>query len=153
MQLSLANTLLGNHVASQAIWLQSFLHHRMINMCKHSLAVIWRASMATISDIGLSAVINILTAIAFLLAFAFLRLQPINDRVYFPKWYLRGMRVSPVTSGAVVQKFVNLNMRSYLKFLSWMPAALNMPQDELINHAGLDSVVYLRIYLTGYVFS
>jgi len=76
-------------------------------------------------------------------------LQPINDRVYFPKWYLRGMRDNPITSGAAVQKFVNLDARSYLKFLNWMPAALKMPQDELINHAGLDSVVYLRIYLTG----
>ncbi|OEL29986.1 CSC1-like protein [Dichanthelium oligosanthes] len=104
--------------------------------------------MATLNDIGLSAAFNVLTAIAFLLAFAFLRLQPINDRVYFPKWYLRGMRDSPI-SGAAVQKFVNLDARSYLKFLNWMPAALKMPQDELISHAGLDSVVYLRIYLTG----
>ncbi|WVZ99815.1 hypothetical protein U9M48_045061 [Paspalum notatum var. saurae] len=105
--------------------------------------------MATFSDIGLSAGFNVLTAVAFLLAFAFLRLQPINDRVYFPKWYLRGMRDSPISSGAAVQKFVNLDARSYLKFLNWMPAALKMPQDELINHAGLDSVVYLRIYLIG----
>lgn len=107
--------------------------------------------MATIYDIGVSATFNVLTAIGFLLAFAFLRLQPINDRVYFPKWYLRGMRDNPISSGAAVQKFVNLDGRSYLKFLNWMPAALKMPQDELINHAGLDSVVYLRIYLTGYV--
>ncbi|XP_062232345.1 CSC1-like protein At3g21620 [Phragmites australis] len=105
--------------------------------------------MATITDIGVSAAFNVLTAIAFLLAFAFLRLQPINDRVYFPKWYLRGMRDSPIFSGVAVQKFVNLDARSYLKFLNWMPAALKMPQDELISHAGLDSVVYLRIYLTG----
>ncbi|XP_062180675.1 CSC1-like protein At3g21620 [Phragmites australis] len=105
--------------------------------------------MATISDIGVSAAFNIVTGIVFLLAFAFLRLQPINDRVYFPKWYLRGMRDSPISSGSAVNKFVNLDARSYLKFLNWMPAALKMPQDELINHAGLDSVIYLRIYLTG----
>ncbi|PUZ56342.1 hypothetical protein GQ55_5G288900 [Panicum hallii var. hallii] len=105
--------------------------------------------MATIKDIGLSAVINVLGAIAFLLAFAFLRLQPINDRVYFPKWYLKGARESPSHGGTFVRKFVNLDMRSYLKFLSWMPAALKMPEDELISHAGLDSAVYLRIYLVG----
>ncbi|AQK92675.1 Calcium permeable stress-gated cation channel 1 [Zea mays] len=105
--------------------------------------------MASLGDIGLAAGLNVLTAVAFLLAFAFLRLQPINDRVYFPKWYLRGMRDNPIVSGAAVQKFVNLDARSYLKFLNWMPAALKMPQDELINHAGLDSVVYLRIYVTG----
>ena len=107
--------------------------------------------MANIKDRGLSAAINILGAIAFLLAFAFLRLQPINDRVYFPKWYLKGARESPSHGGTFVRKFVNLDMRSYLKFLSWMPAALKMPEDELISHAGLDSAVYLRIYLVGYV--
>ncbi|KAL6621222.1 hypothetical protein ACP70R_033654 [Stipagrostis hirtigluma subsp. patula] len=86
--------------------------------------------MAKIEDIVLSAAVNILGAILFLVAFAFLRLQPINDRVYFPKWYLKGARESP--SHGV-----------------WMPAALKMPEDELISHAGLDSAVYLRIYLIG----
>lgn len=107
--------------------------------------------MATLRDIGFSAGLNILGAVVFLLAFAFLRLQPINDRVYFPKWYLKGARESPSRGGTFVGKFVNLDMRSYLKFLSWMPAALKMPEDELISHAGLDSAVYLRIYLVGYV--
>ncbi|XBJ06851.1 hypothetical protein VPH35_012451 [Triticum aestivum] len=105
--------------------------------------------MATIKDIGVGAAFNIVTATIFLLIFAFLRLQPINDRIYFPKWYLKGMRDSPSSAGAAVTKYVNLNVRSYLKFLSWMPAALKMPEEELIEHAGLDSVVYLRIYLTG----
>ncbi|CAO2165137.1 unnamed protein product [Urochloa humidicola] len=105
--------------------------------------------MADLRDIGLSAALNILGAITFLLAFAFLRLQPINDRVYFPKWYLKGARESPSHGGTFVRKFVNLDMRSYLKFLSWMPAALKMPEDELISHAGLDSAVFLRIYLVG----
>jgi len=107
--------------------------------------------MATIKDIGVGAAFNIVTATIFLLIFAFLRLQPINDRVFFPKWYLKGMRDSPSSAGAAVTKYVNLNLRSYLKFLSWMPAALKMPEEELIEHAGLDSVVFLRIYLTGYV--
>nr|XP_018673709.1 PREDICTED: protein OSCA1-like isoform X2 [Musa acuminata subsp. malaccensis] len=105
--------------------------------------------MASISDIGLSAAINFLSALAFLVAFAVLRLQPINDRVYFSKWYLKRIRSSPTRSGTFVQKFVNLNLRSYLKFLEWMPAALKMPEPELIDHAGLDSAVFLRIYLIG----
>lgn len=105
--------------------------------------------MATLQDIGLSAAINILLAIAFLIAFAFLRLQPINDRVYFPKWYLKGVRSSPSRGGNIMSKFVNLDMRSYVKFLGWMPAALKMPEPELIEHAGLDSAVFLRIYLIG----
>ncbi|CAM0958466.1 unnamed protein product [Alopecurus aequalis] len=105
--------------------------------------------MATVYDICVAAGFNIVTAVVFLLVFAFLRLQPINDRVYFPKWYLKGMRDDPSSAGAAVTKYVNLNLRSYMKFLSWMPAALNMPEDELIEHAGLDSVIYLRIYRTG----
>ncbi|KAK8642223.1 hypothetical protein V6N13_011578 [Hibiscus sabdariffa] len=105
--------------------------------------------MATLSDIGVAAGINLLSAFIFFIAFAILRLQPFNDRVYFPKWYLKGLRSSPSRSGAFVKKFVNLDFRSYLRFLSWMPEALKMPELELIDHAGLDSAVYLRIYLIG----
>ena len=107
--------------------------------------------MATLIDIGLAAAISIISAFIFFLAFGFLRLQPFNDRVYFPKWYLKGLRSSPTHSGAFVRKFVNLDFRSYIRFLNWMPAALKMPEPELIDHAGLDSAVYLRIYLLGYV--
>ena len=48
-----------------------------------------------------------------------------------------------------MRKFVNLDWRSYLGFLNWMPDSLKMPEPELIDHAGLDSAVYLRIYLIG----
>ncbi|KAG9145214.1 hypothetical protein Leryth_008974 [Lithospermum erythrorhizon] len=105
--------------------------------------------MATLGDIGLSAAINILSALVFLVAFAILRLQPFNDRVYFPKWYLKGLRTSPTQSGAFAKRFVNLDWRSYIKFWTWVPDALKMPELELIDHAGLDSAVYLRIYLLG----
>ncbi|MCL7025521.1 hypothetical protein MKW94_001808 [Papaver nudicaule] len=105
--------------------------------------------MASLADIGVSAFINILFAFLFLLGFAFLRLQPINDRVYFPKWYLTGGRTSPRHRGNFVGKFVNLNFKTYLTFLNWMPQALRMSEDEIINHAGLDSAVFLRIYILG----
>ncbi|XP_057852682.2 CSC1-like protein At1g62320 [Cryptomeria japonica] len=105
--------------------------------------------MATLGDIGLAAAINILAAIVFLLAFAILRLQPFNDRVYFPKWYLKKARDDPTSTGALIGKFVNLNYKTYFKFFSWIPDALKMPEDELIDHAGLDSAVYLRIYIVG----
>ncbi|KNA03663.1 hypothetical protein SOVF_207000 [Spinacia oleracea] len=105
--------------------------------------------MASVRDIGVSAGFNLLSAFVFLLAFALLRIQPFNDRVYFPKWYLRGLRSSPLHTGAFVSKFVNLDFKSYLNFLNWMPDAIKMPESELIEHAGLDSVVYLRIYLIG----
>ncbi|CAN1326638.1 Calcium permeable stress-gated cation channel 1 [Linum perenne] len=107
--------------------------------------------MATVVDISVSAGINLLTAFIFLLAFAFLRLQPFNDRVYFPKWYLKGLRHSPSNAGqGAVSRVVNLNFSSYLRFLNWIPDALKMPELELIEHAGLDSAVYLRIYLLGF---
>ncbi|KAL2320924.1 hypothetical protein Fmac_029893 [Flemingia macrophylla] len=104
--------------------------------------------MASIADISVSAAINLLFAFAFLLAFAILRLQPFNDRVYFPKWYLKGIRGSPKGS-TVVKKFVNLDFNTYIRFLNWMPAALHMPEPELIDHAGLDSAVFVRIYMLG----
>ncbi|XP_075495416.1 hyperosmolality-gated Ca2+ permeable channel 1.2-like [Primulina tabacum] len=105
--------------------------------------------MATFKDIGIAAGFNILFAVAFLVAFAILRLQPFNDRVYFPKWYLKGLRCSPINSSVLMNKFVNLDWRSYIRFLNWVPDALKMPEPELIDHAGLDSAVYLRIYLLG----
>ncbi|KAH8512205.1 hypothetical protein H0E87_009429 [Populus deltoides] len=105
--------------------------------------------MATLADITVSGAINVLSAFIFLLAFAILRLQPLNDRVYFPKWYLKGVRGSPSRSGALVRRVVNLDFRSYIRFLNWMPEALKMPEPELIDHAGLDYAVYLRIYLMG----
>lgn len=106
--------------------------------------------MANLGDIGVSAVINILSAFAFLLAFALLRIQPINDRVYFPKWYINGGRTSPRNSGYFVGKFVNLNFKTYLTFLNWMPQALRMSESQIIDHAGLDSAAFLRIYLLGF---
>ncbi|KAI3453862.1 hypothetical protein Pfo_010525 [Paulownia fortunei] len=105
--------------------------------------------MATLGDIGVSALINILSAFAFLLAFAVLRIQPINDRVYFPKWYIAGKRSSPRNGGGVVGKIVNLNIKTYFTFLNWMPQALKLSESEIIRHAGLDSAVFLRIYTLG----
>ncbi|XP_031393802.1 CSC1-like protein At1g32090 isoform X1 [Punica granatum] len=105
--------------------------------------------MATLQDIGVSAFINILSAFAFLLAFALLRIQPVNDRVYFPKWYFARARKSPRRAGNFVGKFVNLNFTTYLTFLNWMPQAMKMTEAEIIDHAGLDSAVFLRIYTLG----
>lgn len=105
--------------------------------------------MGSLADIAMAAAINILSAIAFLVTFAILRLQPVNDRVYFPKWYLKGIRTSPGRGGNAVTKFVNLDIKTYIRFLNWMPAAVRMPEPELIDHAGLDSAVFVRIYLLG----
>ncbi|KAL1192528.1 CSC1-like protein [Cardamine amara subsp. amara] len=106
--------------------------------------------MATLQDIGVSALINLFGAFLFLIAFAVLRIQPINDRVYFPKWYLTGDRSSPRrTDGTIVGKFVNLNFKTYFTFLNWMPQAMKMSESEIIRHAGFDSAIFLRIYTLG----
>ncbi|KAI4298738.1 hypothetical protein L6164_032261 [Bauhinia variegata] len=72
--------------------------------------------MATLGDIGIAAAINFFSTLMFFLAFDILRLQPFNDRVYFPKWYLKGIRTDPVHGGAFVRKIVNLDWRAYLGF-------------------------------------
>ncbi|KAK9716130.1 hypothetical protein RND81_06G212900 [Saponaria officinalis] len=105
--------------------------------------------MASVADIGVSAAINIATTFIFLLAFALLRIQPINDRVYFPKWYYNGKRKDPINSRNFVGKFVNLDCKTYLTFLNWMPQALHISEFDLVSHAGLDSAAFLRIYLLG----
>ncbi|KAL6502847.1 hypothetical protein OROHE_024015 [Orobanche hederae] len=105
--------------------------------------------MASLQDIAASAYINLVSVLAFLMGFAFLRIQPVNDRVYFAKWYKEGIRSSPRSSGTLLKKFVNLDFSTYLMFWTWMPEALRMPENELIDYAGLDSVAYIRIYLLG----
>ena len=107
--------------------------------------------MTSLADLGVSAGINILSVFVFLVAFAILRFQPINDRVYYPKWYLKGARHDGKTSFRSLSSIINLNWKVYTKFLVWMKEALNMPEAELIQHAGLDSAVFLRIYILGYV--
>ncbi|KAJ3681651.1 hypothetical protein LUZ60_014224 [Juncus effusus] len=103
--------------------------------------------MATLQDLGVSAFINLVSAFVFLILFAVLRIQPVNDRVYFPKWYITGSRTRSALRG--VGKFVNLNIWTYLTFLNWIPGALRMSESEIIKHAGLDSAVYLKIYILG----
>ncbi|MQL98343.1 hypothetical protein Taro_031036 [Colocasia esculenta] len=107
--------------------------------------------MATVGDIAVSAFVNILLWFVFLAAFAFMRIQPVNDRVYFPKLYIAAGRKNPRSGEANwVWKHFSLNVGSWLgAFLGWMPAALRMSQADIIRHAGLDSAIYLRIYILG----
>ncbi|KAI5067274.1 hypothetical protein GOP47_0017802 [Adiantum capillus-veneris] len=79
---------------------------------------------------------------------AILRFQPVNDRVYNPKWYTMGVRASKRV-GRSLTSIVNLNWKVYLHFLNWTRDALHMPEPELIEHAGFDSAIFLRIYILG----
>lgn len=62
-----------------------------------------------------------------LLHLLYFKYSQLNGRVYFPKWYIEGLRGSPLSSGAIVGRIVDLDFRSYSKFLNWMIAALQMP--------------------------
>lgn len=125
-----------------------------------------------ILDVVTAAWINIVTSIGLLLAFAVLKNQPMNARVYYPKWFLRGQRQKvtgelnaglrkfpPTTTiahdqvrsphGQPMNRFVNLNVKSYAHVMDWIWTTLRMPETELIEHAGLDSAVLLRVFLLG----
>ncbi|KAL2613464.1 hypothetical protein R1flu_025156 [Riccia fluitans] len=109
--------------------------------------------MATFAEIATAALVNLLTTFLFLLAFSILRLQPQNARVYYPKWYIKGVRKSSGQKGGAkrlqLSHYVNLDYKAYLKLLTWMWDAIRMPEEELIGHAGLDSAVFLRLFLLG----
>lgn len=105
--------------------------------------------MTSLADLGVAAGVNILSALVFLMAFAVLRFQPINDRVYYPKWYIKHARQAIKRGGRSLSNIVNLDWRVYLHFLEWTGKALRMPEPELIEHAGLDSAIFLRIYILG----
>ncbi|KAF3790737.1 CSC1-like protein [Nymphaea thermarum] len=105
--------------------------------------------MTTMQDLAVPAVINILVTFASLLAFALLRSQPINDRVYLPKSYINGRRKSTRSSEGLGPKLVNLKLTTFLKFLNSIPEALEKEKKDIIKHDGVDSAAYLRLYLLG----
>ncbi|CAN7059653.1 unnamed protein product [Brassica oleracea var. botrytis] len=70
--------------------------------------------ISSINEIGVAEAINIVTSIAFLIAFAILRIQPVNDIAYFPKWYLKGLGTSSIQTGGFGSKFINLDFMSYV---------------------------------------
>ena len=44
---------------------------------------------------------------------------------------------------------IELSWRKYLSSFNWIKVALDMPERELIEHAGLDAAVYLRTFKLG----
>jgi len=111
-----------------------------------------------ILDVVTAAWINIVTSIVLLLAFAVLKNQPMNARVYFPKWFLNGkkQRAGAVggfeyrsSSSNPIGRFVNLNIQSYAHVMDWIWTTLRMTEGELIEHAGRDAAVLLGVFLLG----
>jgi hypothetical protein len=111
-----------------------------------------------ILELVTAAGINILTCVAFLAGFALLKNQPLNTRVYYPRWFVNGEedRLSDFVrlgnkKGSVTGQYVNLNWKSYAHVMDWVVITLRMPEEELIQLVGLDSAVFLRIFRLGYV--
>ena len=111
--------------------------------------------MTSLIDIAMSALINCCTAIVFFLCFIIFQVQPLNDRVYHPKLYFKDnqRKGSPSRRShrRYCERYFENECRSYLLSFKWIWTALRMSEENLIEHAGLDAVVYLRIYQIGYI--
>lgn len=110
--------------------------------------------MSSVQDIVTSLTINSVTSVALVAAYAVLKNQPINTRVYFAKWVKMGSEAGPMncnTKGRRIGRYINLNLRTYIHVMDWIRSSLRMPEAELIDHSGLDSAIYLRMLLLGYV--
>lgn len=99
---------------------------------------------------------NTLLSVAFLICYAVLKNQPLNLRVYFPRLYVRGEEeglneyVACQSGKGKLAQYVNLNWRSYLRGFNWIWLSLKKTEEQLIEDVGLDSTVFLRIFLLGY---
>lgn len=109
--------------------------------------------MTSLTDIGISALVNCSSALFFFLCFIIFRVQPLNDRVYYPKLYIKDnqRKGSPTsrTHRRKMEQYFETKCRPYFMSFSWISTALRMSEQNLIEHAGLDAVVYLRIYQIG----
>jgi len=119
-----------------------------------ALKLTWK--MTTLRDIGVAALVNIGVSILFLVSYVFLSLQPVNDRVYYPKLYIEGIRKGRPRASPrqlkPLEKYFNLEFYQYFNLVGWAKSALLKNENDLIQHAGLDSAVFLRIFLVGLVF-
>jgi hypothetical protein len=81
--------------------------------------------------------------------------QPVNDRVYFPKLYIKGVRKGRPRASPrqlkPIEKYFNLEFYQYMRLFEWAKSALRKNEDDIIQHAGLDSAVFLRVFLVGLV--
>jgi hypothetical protein len=108
--------------------------------------------MSSIQDMLGGLAINSATSVAMICAYAVLKDQPINRRVYYAKWVKMGVDAGPQNANPKnrrVGRYINLNLRNYLHVMDWIKHSLSMSEEELIHHAGLDSAIFLRLLLLG----
>ncbi|WZZ80974.1 LOW QUALITY PROTEIN: hypothetical protein YC2023_101546 [Brassica napus] len=112
IQESFVFTSFGKHLTPQLCLNLSFLSSLFSRKVKTKYYL--HTPISSINEIGVAEAINIVTSIAFLIAFAILRIQPVNDIAYFPKWYLKGLGTSSIQTGGFGSKFINLDFMSYV---------------------------------------
>ncbi|CAM6106765.1 unnamed protein product [Calypogeia fissa] len=109
--------------------------------------------MTSVEDIVTSLIINSASSVALICAYAVLKNQPVNTRVYFARKAKMGLQDAgpdgPNQKNRRVGRYINLNPRSYIHIMDWIRSSLKMSEAELIEKAGLDSAVYLRMLLLG----
>ena len=100
-----------------------------------------------ISDLFTSVGINAALVLLFLFLYSIFRVQWINARVYYARHFVRDKGWG---------KRRELGFKEELKrqakgMLGWVPSAVKtaMNEDELLRVAGVDAVVFMRIFRTA----
>lgn len=92
-----------------------------------------------ISDLATSAGINIGLATIFLILYSIFRNQPENAGVYSTRQMLRDQRKE-------VKERQPFSIHTLLPSPGWVTRAWNPSEDDIMESAGLDAVVFLRIF-------
>lgn len=95
-------------------------------------------------DLATSAGINILFAIIFLSLYSVFRKQPGNAGVYFTRHLLRESN-----AGKEDEAF---HFDNLLPSVSWVRQAWDPTEQEVLASAGLDALVFLRVFVFRFVF-
>ncbi|KAL3682930.1 hypothetical protein R1sor_000952 [Riccia sorocarpa] len=110
--------------------------------------------MTGASDVLTSFAINGILSVVLITLFSVFKNQPLNVRVYYSKWQLKGDKACPTkhiptVSSNGIRRYLNLDAKSYIHVMDWIKECLKMPEAELIDHGGLDAAVFLRLISLG----
>ncbi|XP_073395889.1 CSC1-like protein At1g11960 isoform X3 [Physcomitrium patens] len=109
--------------------------------------------MASLYDIGVSAVINCTIMSLLFIFFLVFNIQPLNDRVYHPKLYMKDAQrkgsPSSRSSHPKMDQYFETKCLPYLQSFAWIVEAFRMSEHQIIDHAGLDAAIFLRNIQVG----
>lgn len=89
-----------------------------------------------------SAAINIGLALLLLSLFSILKKQPSNADIYYARRLAKNQQI-PFDS--------IFTLRRYLPSVSWISHAFRVSEDEILDSAGLDALVVIRLFKFGSV--